>query len=90
MAKELIEDTGLNFRDISNEVKRTYLMVGSGGQLIDQHIHNPQWLAISASGGHRLMDGEGVCHYIPKASPSQCGYIAVSWTVRDGESHFRF
>ena len=60
--------------DISSEEFRAYTFVKSA-----VIINKPQHLNISDSGGHRILDGEGVSHYIP------AGWTAISWKA---DPHF--
>lgn len=39
-------------------------------------------LAISKSGGHRILDNSGKCWYIP------CKWLAITWMAKDNEPHF--
>lgn len=65
------------FVDISSEVYRQYRF--SNGTLV--LIDHPVALSVSASGGHRIFDGEK-SHYVPS------GWVHLSWEVRGGEPHF--
>lgn len=40
-------------------------------------IELPQWLNVSPSGGHRIVDSFDVSHYIP------CGWKHLRWKARD-------
>lgn len=68
------------FNDISSEISRTYRFPKE--ELVI--IHNPVAINVSRGGGHRVIDGEGKSHYVPK------GWIELSWQVRDGEPHIAF
>jgi len=70
---ELKNNTNLEFIDISSEEWRAYEWAEE-----EVIINKPQWLAITDS-GHRILDGEGISHYIPK------GWIHLSW---EGNPHF--
>jgi hypothetical protein len=65
------------FTDISSEAVRTYVF---DTELIQ--ILAPCWLSVSASGGHRILDEEGFCWYIPPK------WLAIQWKVRDDAPHF--
>jgi len=65
------------FIDISSEKFRTYVFPGGD----EVTIKNPLQLSFSAA-GHRLFDGEGVSHYIPK------GWIHLKWEVKSGQPNF--
>ena len=75
---ELRNESNLAFVCISSEEQRTYTF--PDGELV--HIKQPCWLAVSASGGHRILDSAGTCHYIPT------GWIHLTWDVKDGAPHF--
>ena len=68
----------VEFNDISSEQFRTYEF--STGSKV--RIEKPKCLYVSASGGHRLVDEEGISHYIPS------GWIHLWWKVKDGEPYF--
>jgi len=74
---KLVNESSNTFADISSEESRTYRF--PGGDLVT--IARPQWLSVSTS-GHRLLDGAGVSHYVPK------GWVHLSWKARDGMPHF--
>lgn len=65
------------FSDISSESYRSYRFPGGDVVCID----NPQKLFVSA-GGHRIFDGSGQSHYIPK------GWIHLVWCAKAGQPHF--
>lgn len=67
------------FTNIVSEEFRVYVFPNGGGNV---KIENPMWLSVSKSGGHRILDGDGFCHYIP---PS---WIHLWWKVKDNEPHF--
>lgn len=70
-------ESGLTFVDISLEIARTY---DFGDHQVT--IKSPMRLHVSHSGGHRLYDQSGTCHYIPP------GWIHLSWTVVPDSPHF--
>lgn len=74
----MINESGLKFVDISSEKHRTYFFS------VDKwvHIENPTHLNVSASGGHRIFDAQGVSHYIPK------GWIHLTWVAKEGKPNF--
>ena len=55
--------------DISSEDYRVYNF-GERGQV---HIDNPHYLNVSKSGGHRVLDRNGVSYYIPS------GWLNIQW-----------
>ena len=74
----LCSDPNRNFHDISSEEFRTYNF--PNGEIV--MIMRPQYLNVSASGGHRVLDAEGFSHYIP------AGWIHVLWRARPGYPNF--
>jgi hypothetical protein len=64
------------FVDISSEQFRSYTFAES-----EVYIDKPQYLAVSA-GGHRVLDAQGVSHYIPK------GWIHLKWKAYGDKPHF--
>jgi hypothetical protein len=75
---ELRNESGLAFTDITSECWREYIY--PDGHVI--RIEEPEALNVSKSGGHRLLDGEGISHYIPK------GWRHLKWKVAEGAPHF--
>lgn len=76
MAIEFINESSNKFVDISSEEYRTYVFPDGAVR-----VESPQQLSVSA-GGHRLFDGQGNSHYIPK------GWIQLTWKARKGQPHF--
>lgn len=72
-------DSGLEFKDISDELMRVYAFPD-----MEVRILNPLMLNVSASGGHRVFDAQGNSNYIP------AGWRHLWWVVKDGKSHFAF
>ena len=68
----------LEFTDISSEQWREYRFLGEE----TVRIEAPLRLNVSASGGHRIFDAEGVSHYIP------AGWIHLMWMSKDGQPNF--
>lgn len=71
-------ESGLKFVDISSEEYRTYEFPGKEFIM----IASPQMLHVSASGGHRVFDAQGISHYIPK------GWVHLFWKAKDGQPNF--
>ena len=71
-------DSELEFKLIVAERRRTYEWA-DGYKLT---ISYPQYLNVSPSGGHRILDAEDVSHYIPN------GWRHLSWTVFEGAPNF--
>ena len=65
------------FVDISTEQFREYVFA-NGCVMIDEPTH----LSVSKSGGHRLLDADGVSHYIP------AGWIHLRWRAKSGAANF--
>ena len=79
MAIELRNATDLEFVDISSERRREYRNASGVFHSVDE----PQYLAISPSGNHRILDAAERCHAVDLAAG-----VAVIWTVHDGAPHF--
>lgn len=77
---DFINNSGLEFKDISAEKKRTYDFGDGVTVVIDQ----PLKINVSDSGGHRIFDAYGDSHYIP------AGWIHLRWTAKHGAPHFDF
>ncbi len=75
---ELRNETEHEFTDISSEYWRRYTF--ASGVLVV--IENPQWLHVAESGGHRILDLAGFCHYIPY------GWVHLQWQPKDDAPHF--
>jgi hypothetical protein len=75
---EFRNESGLEFTDISSEQSREYEFPGGNKVVID----SPMKLHVSASGGHRIFDAEGISHYVPS------GWIHLSWLADDSAPHF--
>jgi hypothetical protein len=76
--KPFINESENEFTDISSEASRTY----NFGQKGFVKITNPLKLSVSSSGGHRIFDAQGRCHYIPS------GWIHLAWTAKSGQPNF--
>ena len=76
--EDLINNTDYVFIDISSEMYRTYIYSDNTFFI----INNPIALSVSESGSHRILDADGISHYIPK------GYIHLCWKAKDGQPHF--
>lgn len=62
----------LEFISIESEKYREYVFIKDGEQQIVR-INSPVKLNVSKSGGHRILDSDGISHYIPS------GWIHLSW-----------
>ena len=74
---ELRNESKHVFKSIIGEVRRYHF---PGGE--EYVIVRPRYLNVSKSGGHRVVDFQGVGHYV------RPGWLAISWTVVDDEPHF--
>jgi hypothetical protein len=78
-AKDFINESGLEFKDLSDEQYRVYVYPD-----MEVKIDEPLKLNVSASGGHRVFDSKGQSNYIP------AGWRRLYWVVKDNKSHFAF
>ena len=77
--KSFRNGTPHKFHDISSEMYRTYHYPDGS----KEKIEGPLLLnANHNSGGHRLYDVAGECHYI------NGGWNRITWKVYEGEDHF--
>ena len=74
-----INESGLEFKDISSEKNREYNFI-TGKKLF---IKYPLYLNVSASGGHRIYSANGYCYYI---QPKEGWFI--KWKPRKGRPSF--
>ena len=74
-----INESGLEFSDISSEKEREYCF--PNGQKL--YIDKPLYLNVSKTGGHRLYTEDGWCYYI---QPKESWWIR--WRVREGNPSF--
>jgi len=74
--------SGHQFVNISSEEYREYTFVTEKGIPFKIRINEPTNLSVSASGGHRLLDAEGISHYIPS------GWVQLSWKAKAGQPNF--
>lgn len=73
---ELRNESENSFVNISSEEFRVYNFGNTEVKILD-----PLYLAVSKN-GHRVLDGNGVSHYIPK------GWIHLYWKAKIGAPHF--
>jgi hypothetical protein len=66
------------FTDISSEEWRLYEFE-SGAKIL---IKSPTHLSVSKIGGHRLLDEDGISHYVPAT------WIHIAWKAKDDKPHF--
>jgi len=70
------------FTDISSEEYRIYTVVTDTGLAYKIRIDLPLELSVSASGGHRLLDAQGISHYVP------AGWVHLCWKAKEGQPNF--
>jgi hypothetical protein len=71
------------FTRINDELSRTYTFI-SDGRTVPLTIEKPKALHVSASGGHRIIDGDDQPHYVPS------GWIHLTWKNTPGAVPFQF
>lgn len=79
---EFINQSGLDFTDISSEEFREYRYLQDGGGTGIVYIQKPLRLHVSDSGGHRVFDAQGYSHYVKP------GWHHLLWKAKDGHPHF--
>lgn len=72
--------SGIDFKDITSEEFREYIF--PQGEVV--RITAPARINISKSGGHRIVDTNGVSHYISK------GWLELRWKAKEGQPAFVF
>jgi len=77
-SQTFINESGLEFTDVSSEQYRTYTFPSKESVTIKYPTH----LHVSSSGGHRVFDADGNSHYIPS------GWIHLQWRAREGKANF--
>jgi hypothetical protein len=75
---EFVNNSGLDFVDISSEAYREYVFSDS---LIIK-INQPLRLNVSKTGGHRVFDADGVSHYV------NSGWKHLRWKAKPGQPNF--
>lgn len=77
---EITNNPNLKFDSLEDEQFRVYEFVDGSSFKIE----NPVALNVSGSGGHRVLDGTGLSHYIPT------GWVHLYWKVKEGAPAFAF
>jgi len=85
-------DPDLVFHDISKEMWRAYVYPSPDGDgVVEIKIDNPVAVAMKApsetfarGGRHRILDADGVSHYIPQ------GWVDMKWKNAPGTPRFGF
>jgi hypothetical protein len=70
------------FTDISSEEFREYTFPSGKGPGLTVRIDAPTHLAVSASGGHRILDAAGMSHYVPPQ------WVHLMWKTKAGQPNF--
>lgn len=70
----------LKFQSLESEQYRQYLFPNAQVVTIDFPTH----INVSKSGGHRILDAQGISHYVP------AGWIELIWKVKEGKPAFDF
>jgi len=78
------DNPNIKFKDISVEMWRDYDFLTEHGKVVTLRINNPMVLHVSSSGGHRVIDDQGVAHYIPYK------WIALRWNNKPGYPRLQF
>lgn len=76
---EINNQSTLTLKDISTERWREY---NFSDYVV--RIDEPLAINVSKAGGHRIIDAEGVSHYIPK------GWLHLKWKGKEGEPQLVF
>lgn len=70
------------FVQIDSEEHREYTFPAPNGRFVKVRINKPTQLSVSESGGHRLLDAEGISHYVPG------GWVHLTWKAKNGQPNF--
>ena len=76
---EFINESGLEFVDISSEAERTYNFPNDSILT----LKDPLWLSVSRNGRHRVFLADGTSWYIKPAES-----WAISWKAKEGYPNF--
>lgn len=82
-ASKITDNPELDFKPLDDEEYRVYEF-NTGNEISGLRIDNPVALAVSKSGGHRVLDSEGISHYIMP------GWLHLYWKVKPGRKPFAF
>jgi hypothetical protein len=75
---------GMDFKDVSAELRRTYTFVDDEGNEKKIDVSAPLWLNVSASGGHRIIVADNSTVYIP------AGWLKLQWWNKPGFEPLQF
>ena len=70
----------MSFSSLESEKSRIYHFPNDEKRV----IVDPIAINVSRSGGHKVIDAEGITHYIPK------GWLELTWKAKDGANHVDF
>jgi len=81
---ELKNESESEFTSIESEKYRIYRYESQYhlGYFFEVTIQRPVAISVSSSGGHRVADADGKCHYIP------WGWRHLYWEPKEGQNHF--
>jgi len=79
--QEFLNESQNEFTDISSEQFRVYEYLANGKK-VSIRIPGPMRLSVSASGGHRVFDANGVSHYMAP------GFVHIYWKAKSGSPNF--
>lgn len=83
---KLINSTDLEFESVNEEWREYDYLVD--GTIVTIRVENVRWLNVHpAHGAHRLLDAEGVSHYMPGNWMPRVG---LRWKAAVGEPHFSY
>lgn len=79
---ELINTGSYTFFKVDTEIYRVY-QYKDGEAVTEIKIDHPLYVSVNPkNGGHRVLDAEGISHYI------QPGWKHLYWRAKDGQPHF--
>lgn len=81
---KLTNNPNLTFKEINLELWREYDFLTDSGKICTLRIESPLVLNVSKSGGHRIIDSEGMAHYIPFK------WIALRWENQKDAPRMQF
>ncbi|MFN6965228.1 MAG: hypothetical protein ACK4S4_15890 [Pyrinomonadaceae bacterium] len=75
---------GKTFKNIGHEIYRRYFYRDANGEQYHVEVKFPQWLRVTATGSHRVVDKDGAAYYIPP------GFTHIKWKSKEGTEPVRF
>ncbi len=83
---DLINETELKFEPLVDEWREYDYVVG--GKIVTMRVESPRWVNIHpVHGAHRILDADGVCHYMPG---NWLPRVGLRWKVPAEHAHFSF